>query len=429
MASLGRNTPLVKPVNRITIEVLTWKNLFGNEQRGENDMVVHDARAQMLGYLYQVRYALCYLLHATDSSAQMSIEKFDDICLESETGTPLELIQTKYHTKREGDLSDRSSDLWRTLKVWIDAVSANETLLEHTYFIIITTAAIPSGSAAAYIYKKQPEAAFEALKAVAEKGGNKAHAKFYDSFLKFDESALIDLLSRVKIFSGALNIEDTLENIKRSIRISCRPEHLNYITERVEGWWIQEVIKALLSDNSVIVSQRQLLDKVYVVSREYDDDNLPIECWDLDPLEEEELDPRERIFLEQLRLLQSSNRTLNLAIKDYYRASTQRSSWLRQGLVYANDLDSYEYKLKDAWEHAFAAMKEDLADYGTPSDKEKIIAGRNMYRKVSDLDIRIRDKCDAPFVMRGTYHILANELKVGWHVDFARKLEHLLEGM
>ena len=42
-------------------------------------MESHNAAAQMLGYLYQVRYALNLLLESNDPSYQISLEKFDDI--------------------------------------------------------------------------------------------------------------------------------------------------------------------------------------------------------------------------------------------------------------------------------------------------------------------------------------------------------------
>ena len=148
----------------------------------------------------------------------------------------------------------------------------------------------------------------------------------------------------------------------------------------------------------------------------------------MNEVEESELVPKERIFLDQLRLLQYQNRTLRLAIQDYYRASMQRSSWLRQGLVYANELDTYEHRLKDAWDHAFAEMEEDLALYGVPNEEEKVKAGRALYRKISDKDIRIRPNVNEPYVKQGTYHHLANSLTIGWHIDFFEKLKHLLEG-
>lgn len=45
-------------------------------------MVSHNAAGQMLGYLYQVRYALNLLMSSDDPSYQISIEKFDDIAFD-----------------------------------------------------------------------------------------------------------------------------------------------------------------------------------------------------------------------------------------------------------------------------------------------------------------------------------------------------------
>lgn len=42
-------------------------------------MPSHDASEQMLGYLYQVRYALSLLLKNDNPNYQISIEKFDDV--------------------------------------------------------------------------------------------------------------------------------------------------------------------------------------------------------------------------------------------------------------------------------------------------------------------------------------------------------------
>ena len=43
-------------------------------------------------------------------------------------------------------------------------------------------------------------------------------------------------------------------------------------------------------------------------------------------------------------------------------------------------------------------------------------------------EILIRPLCGEPFVMKGSYQILANSLKVGWHKDFINRLSYLLCG-
>ena len=47
--------------------------------------------------------------------------------------------------------------------------------------------------------------------------------------------------------------------------------------------------------------------------------------------------------------------------------------------------------------------------------------------EIEKKDIRIRPKCQEAFVMRGSYHMLANQLKVGWHIDFYDRLKRLLD--
>lgn len=390
-------------------------------------MGMHNAAGQMLGYLYQMRYALNLLMESDDSSYQLSIEKFDDIAFDAD-GMPVQLIQTKHHST-PASLTDSSTDLWRTLNVWFDTIRNDVGLLDHTDFVIITTAKTPSDSVAELIQQGYYQKALEKLTSVARKSENQINLRFYSKFKTIENSILCRLVKRIRIISSSLDIIDVGKKIQKQIRYSCKPECIRMVTERIEGWWFQECAKALSSANPVIATQRQLHAKINEITRQYSDENLPIEFWDLDKVEEGELDPRDRIFLEQLRLLQYQRRTLCLAIQDYYRASKQRSSWLRQGLVYANELDTYEHRLNGAWEHAFAGMEEDLKIYKNPTEQEKIKAGKVLYDKVMNQDIRIRSGVDASYVMHGTYHHLANSLTIGWHADFVEKLKHLLEGV
>lgn len=41
-------------------------------------MAAHEAAGQMMGYLYQVRYAMLLLLESENPPFKISIEKFDD---------------------------------------------------------------------------------------------------------------------------------------------------------------------------------------------------------------------------------------------------------------------------------------------------------------------------------------------------------------
>jgi hypothetical protein len=50
--------------------------------------------------------------------------------------------------------------------------------------------------------------------------------------------------------------------------------------------------------------------------------------------------------------------------------------------------------------------------------------GRNLYNRVviNGEHIAIRPSFPNPYVMRGSFHMLANTLKIGWHPQFEERL-------
>ena len=389
----------------------------------------HQASEQMLGYLYQVRYALALLLENDNSDCQISIEKFDDVAF-SKDDIPIQLIQLKHHIQHQGNLADASTDMWRTIKVWLDAISETPDILDGTNFLIITTATAPIDSAAFLLKKdsnRNPDTAYQKLKTVCFSSVNQAHQRYYDAFREAGEDTVKQLIRQIYIIDRASNIIDVEKDILKHIRYSCIPKHQKMIYERLEGWWFKKAIDALCCDTPVFVNQNQVRSFIVSVSQEYADDNLPIDILDIDDLQESNFSANEKIFHEQLKLICLGNHRMQLALRDYYRAFRQRASWVRNDLLYVNELGQYEQRLIDEWEHAFAAMEETLSETNNATEEEKAKEGRQLFSDIEKRDIRIRPKCQEAFIMRGSYHILANQLKIGWHVDFFARLKQLLK--
>lgn len=391
-------------------------------------MATHQATEQMLGYLYQVRYALNLLLNNDNENHLISIERFDDVAF-SEDDSPKQMIQLKHHVRQHGNLSDASTDIWRTLKVWIDAIVANEKLLTDANFLIITTANAPEGSAASLLKAKcrDEKQAYTQLKAVADTSENQAHRSYYSSFIKLGEDKAKKLLAKIQIIDEASNILDVSGNLIRIIRYSCMPKFQDQVCERIEGWWYRKAIDALCSDTPVYFSQQQVRSVIVSISQEYAEDNLPIDVLDFSTPSPEELSQCDRIFYEQLKLICTSNRHIRTAIRDYYRAFRQRANWIRNDLLYVNELEKYEQRLVDEWEHHFASMEDKLNVLGPNiTEQDKVKHGQSLLSDIEVLDIKIRPKVQDAFVMRGSFHILANQLTIGWHMDFQERLKHLL---
>jgi hypothetical protein len=99
----------------------------------------YDASASALGYIYQVRYALLASLKKMQEVDDpdlyyVSIEKLDDIAFEKE-GTPEELLQLKYHSA-PANLTDKSPDIWKTLRIWAEAIKNDEDIFKNSSFYL-----------------------------------------------------------------------------------------------------------------------------------------------------------------------------------------------------------------------------------------------------------------------------------------------------
>ena len=84
------------------------------------------AGPQALGYLYQAQYALYALLTADGEESVLILEGLDNVELQSATATELQQLKHHLSTKRQAVLSNRSTDWWKTLRVWGDLLQKQQ---------------------------------------------------------------------------------------------------------------------------------------------------------------------------------------------------------------------------------------------------------------------------------------------------------------
>jgi hypothetical protein len=386
----------------------------------------HGAAASALGYAYQAEAALVELVRRAklEPATKLTIERYDDVAFETE-GRPAyrELLQSKHHIEGVGDLTDRSRDLWRTIKVWIDAVESGDAVLPGATFSLLTTATAPDGSAAGLLRSdgRDVATALSILELVAAAGGNAANASAYEAFLRLGDERRRTLVSAIVVLDQAPGLSDVTPALVAELGWSLRPRFREQMAARLLEWWDRRVIHHLLSGQAPIEAE-EVFYELDALRDEFSAEKLPID------ISREQADARalaedERVFVQQLQLLAIASRPLELAIRDYKRAYMQRAQWTEDALVSSREMRRYEERLLDEWEHISAAAWEGLGN----EDEELLRVGREVYERIQFLDLWIRPSCQERFVGRGSYHMLANELKVGWHPDFVAQLRHLLE--
>ncbi len=383
------------------------------------DANIHEASASATGYLFQCRCALLAGLRAIPESPQLelSIERFDDIAFEAH-GEPIELIQTKHHIEKKGNLRDASVDLWKTLLIWSNLVAKDVEAPFRLRFVLLTTATAPDGSAASYLRLRDRNEA-EANKRLLQSAAlskNKENAKAYEAYKSLSENLRLNLLQAIMVLDGSPNIIDVGEEIGREVYYAVARDQIDHFVERLEGWWFGAVVKALAGTAPKAIRVLAIDQRVDELREDFKRSALPVDYGSTIPSPAIVAELDKRPFVRQLRKIQIGSRRIEYAIRDYYRASEQRSRWAREDLLVDGELENYERELVEAWEPRHAAMLDELPPTCTPD--EKIVAGQSLFKWVeTEASFPLRSVRDR-FLTHGSYHVLSNRYTVGWHPEY-----------
>lgn len=382
----------------------------------------------MLGYLFQVRYALLALLSSDGFDTQLYVEQLDDVVTENPGATKLE--QLKHSTKSGETINGYSVELWKTLRIYCEAYSAGWINPAESMLCLITTATVEPGSPPALLKKDQgrnESKAKELLKQIAQTARNQTLEKAYSEFKKLEDEDLDRLLACIVVIDESFNIADVPQKIKQLFN-GVKAAHCDPVYERLEGWWFDLVVKHLLDSSKDPISKAELKEYLADIDDQFGLDRLSLDYEDHTPTAEEIEDSRKRMFVRQMNAVQLHTTRIRLAIENYYRALEQRARWVRDlVLVDAEELERYEKRLIREWELIIATLEDD--GFAVETDEEQIAFGKKVLTLIEALNLPIRSNMPPGhlYIVRGTYHILADRNKpaVYWHPKFLDKLKAL----
>lgn len=388
-----------------------------------------------MGYIYQARLALLQLLQLPEDTA-IFLEKDDDLdFVDGEGGKSLASLKHKAIGDR---LTDLSTDFWKSVNIWLTRYKRDGRATSNLRFFLFTTGTVSRGSFLARLLPDQPVATgdvttlTELADAALAGSTSRLIAPIATAFNELSDPEKQDFLERILILDGSPRISDIPALIRDKHMRSIRREHREFVFERLEGWWTDAVIKQLAGARPEGIFGYEVSDKLSNFAEEYKADNLPITFRGKVPTDEIDTDADPRLFVAQLREIGISSNRIRSAILDYYRAFEQRSAWARENLLALGEVEEYEDRLADEWgrykDVAFEKLKDDSAEEALRE------AGTTLYNwaefetgKIESL--RIRARVTEPYVLRGSFHILADatpEPKVFWHPRFLDRLGELL---
>jgi hypothetical protein len=378
----------------------------------------HNAASSLLGYLYQCRQALLLAVEETRSAPglSISIERFDDVSFEQD-GIPLAAIQTKHHTKA-GNLTNSSVDLWKTLRIWADQVRADAQLPFERRFVIVTTGTAPAGSIAASLRagtaKEVRAAALKTLQSVAATSKNKETVDGRDAFSALSSESQSNLVSAIYIFDNAPDITNSRSEIEDRLRFAAPATHIPALVDHLEGWWFASIIRCLTGAEALGISLLALRQKIDELATAFRQGDLLLSPETEAVPAPTDIASDDRLFVKQLHCVGLSARSVEGAIRDFYRATTQRSAWARENVLLDGETQRYDEGLCDRWQREHEARIEgaDLSD-----DQGKLKFGREFFHWANREQMPFRNRHEA-WLCTGSYQILADALRVGWHPEY-----------
>jgi len=386
----------------------------------------YSAAPAALGYFYQCRYALLEALRRLPEGERIcvGIETLDDVVFETD-GSAVDVLQTKHHINAEATLTDASPDLWKTLRIWIEG-QADGTIPLDAEFFMVTTAVCPDGTAAAYLRPegRDEKKALERLVATASTSTSDTNAPAYQAFSLLDDSGRLRLMKAVQVLDGSPSIGQLDDRLRQAVFFAVERRFLDSYLQRLEGWWYGRVLRHLGDGSASPILGEELESEANRIRAQLSDESLPVD----DEIMRATVDASgymDRPFVAQLNIIWVNQNRVFHAIRNYYRAFEQRSRWMRENLLYVGELDRYEERLVEEWDLLFQQMRDDLGD--DAAEDEMTRAAQGLYKWVeAGAHDPIRRGVTEPAIARGTYQMLADDLRVGWHLEFRERLQALL---
>lgn len=395
-----------------------------------------DASLPALGYFYQFRYALLLALqHEEDPALQMSIEKLDDVVFLRDSmanANSIESYQFKHHIRSAGGLSDKSTDIWKTIRIWSEHVFSKKINLDHAIFLMVTTSSSDKRHASHRLLA-DPAArdTAEALRLLETAGKCSKNADIQDAYcalMRLSAAQRRKLFGQTYLMEGSPDILAVRDKLEAVLRHAVRPQNRVVFVERLEGWWFGLVVEHLMSAaQSQTIAVGAVHQRVHDLREQFQRDALPDDFLEAPvPTEVVQNDDR-RTFIRQLRLVRVADNRIRTAQEDHYRAFAQRSRWIRDNLVDLAEVGKFEGRLLDEWRHKSEIVCEGISV--DTDEKQLVAAGKSVYdwtqeHAPANAALFIRPQFPASYMVRGSYHMLADKLRVGWHPHYHARLSN-----
>lgn len=376
-----------------------------------------NAAGQLLGYAIQFPRALYHLLSSKPGDS-VCIEVLGDVATIKSDGT---VVSEEDKSSVNGNpITDKSTDLWKTLYNWINANNKGEIILENTKFILYTNKEGRESIAIKFSLARNKVQAQEAITYARDKLGglDKEHAiwDYYDFVVNKNEDSLIKLIERFEVQIGSGASYDEVDKAFEEKHIPKR--QISFYRDNLSGWLQKEILEKIANKQKAIISWKDF-DKQIVVCAERARSRELIDFTLRKTYGKEIVQPHieaRPLYLTQLEEIGLLEDDFIEAVTDYMKAETNRDMWIENEIIDADVADEFEERLVKFWKNNREIV---LLTYSGRLTNEEL--GKLLLLECKVRQETIRDMSPPASMIAGTYHFLADEPSIGWHPEWEKK--------
>ncbi len=371
-----------------------------------------NAAGQLLGYVLQFPRALYHLLRATEGCA-VCIEVHGDVATIMPDGTII--AEEDKSSVASNPVTDKSTDLWKTLSNWIEGIENGEFDVRSTTFVLFRNQSGRTGLVEVFDKCSTREEAEQALAEASSKLSdiNDQHPIWphYKHALLDNRDTLIEVIVNFQLETGD---GAGYEMVEQALRGKLVPSgQIEFVTKHLSGWLLKLVMNRIAQRHQAIIKFEEFAHECAVLFERA----RCVELLDFttQPSKDEvDIHVRSRpTYLRQIEFIDGENDDLIEAVTDFLKAKTNREKWIENEVIDESVATEFETNLREFWRNRKKQFY--LLHKNSMSKEER---GQLLLAECKNRVETIRNERPPPSTIAGTYHALANQPVLGWHDDW-----------
>lgn len=370
---------------------------------------------QFYGYSIQITRVVAHFLRAHEGQS-VSIEHLDDVATHTDMG---DLVEQDKSGLAHNPVTDRSPELWKSLANWVRAI--RDGALNHDTRFILYVAQGHHGALIDKIHSANSKAAADAIvvsiRAYFSDQENlpKAMAEHVKVVLAASDDVLARLFLSLSLENGSGAPNDDLAAMPGMAAISepKKKDVLKYLL----GWAKMTVDKQIEQGRAAVIRWAEFHKELVSAAKKFDRAENVLLANTIDVTDAEmQNELRDRTYIRQLDIVRCGNDDMVGAVNDYLRSVTHRTNWSENGDVIESSFREFECSLDRAWKSQKLAVDIEQKSH---SDEDR---GQLLYAKCQLLKMPLQGMEVPEFFVPGSFHAMADRLRVGWHPRYHQVL-------